>query len=150
MRIMDWKWGNVPIPVQHLLGLALGGVLQLFFRQRLFPISWIGHAIGWPIVALGLGLSAWAVLEAGNLDVEAPTKLMTGGPYAFSRNPMYVGWALIYLGTALAANSIWMVILFPIVLVYTHVVDVLKEERVLAQKFGDEFREYRERVRRYL
>jgi protein-S-isoprenylcysteine O-methyltransferase Ste14 len=147
---MNWKWSNVPIPLQHLLGLLLGGLLQALFRQRLFTVPWIGHVLGWPMVAVGMGLSAWSVVEAGNVDVEAPTKLLTTGPYAKSRNPMYVGWALIYLGTALVANSIWMIALFPIVIVYTHVVDVRKEERFLATKFGDEFREYQRRVPRYL
>jgi protein-S-isoprenylcysteine O-methyltransferase Ste14 len=90
------------------------------------------------------------VVEAGKIDVEAPTKLLTGGPYSFSRNPMYIGWTLIYLGTALAANSVWMIALLPIVMVFTHVTDVRNEERFLAEKFGNEYLEYQGRVRRYL
>ena len=64
--------------------------------------------------------------------------------------PSGIGIRLIYLGIALAANSVWILALFPIVIVFTHVVDVRKEERFLAHKFGDEFLEYQGRVRRYL
>ena len=147
---MRWKWSNVPIPVQHLFGLAFGGILQVVLKQRLFAAPWIGHATGWPVMAIGIGLSAWSVAEAGHVDVEAPAKLLTDGPYSLSRNPMYVGWTLIYVGAALAANSVWMLALLPVVIVYTHVVDVRKEERFLTEKFGDEFLEYQRRVRRYL
>ena len=63
---------------------------------------------------------------------------------------MYVGWAWIYIGAALAANSVWVIALFPIVFVCTQVVDIRNEERFLAAKFGDEFLEYQGRVRRYL
>jgi protein-S-isoprenylcysteine O-methyltransferase Ste14 len=147
---MKWKWANVPIPPQHFVGLVLGVILQLALKWRLFGVPWPGIAIGVPLIVLGVGLSAWAVLEAGETKTETPTKLFTHGPYALSRNPMYVAWTLLYLGIALTANAVWIAVLLPVVAAYTHLADVLKEERILQERFGDEYLQYKGRVRRYL
>jgi protein-S-isoprenylcysteine O-methyltransferase Ste14 len=145
---LGWKWVNVPIPVQYLLGLILGVILQLMFKQRLFVAPWIGIAISFPLLALGVGLSAWSVLEAGDAEIESPNKLLTGGPYSLSRNPMYVAWTLMYLGIGLAANSLWIIALLPIVAAFTHF-DIRREERFLEKQFGNEYLQYKGHVRRY-
>ena len=63
---------------------------------------------------------------------------------------MYVGWTAMYLGISLAASSLWLLILLPAVVVLTHFLSVRREERFLEDQFGDEYRRYREKVRRYL
>ena len=63
---------------------------------------------------------------------------------------MYVAWGAIYLGVALAVNSVWIIALFPLVFAAIHFLDVLKEEQFLKEKFGDEYLNYQSRVRRYL
>jgi protein-S-isoprenylcysteine O-methyltransferase Ste14 len=146
---MRWKWVNVPIPVQHLLGLILGAVLQYVFKHKLFTAPWVGVVIGVPLFASGVGLAVWAVFAAGETEIEKSTELLTSGPYAISRNPMYVAWMLLYLGAGLAANSPWIVVLFPIVAAFTHFFDVSREERFLEEKFGDEYIQYKGHVRRY-
>ncbi|GAH03937.1 unnamed protein product [marine sediment metagenome] len=146
---MKWKWANVPIPVQYLLGLMIGAIFQLVLKQGNFTPSWVGILIGLPLILLGIGLSVWSVIQAGETDVDTPTKLITDGPYSLSRNPMYVAWTLLYLGIGLAANSLWIVALLPLVAAFTHFVDVRKEERFLEKKFGDEYLSYKKRVRRY-
>ena len=83
------------------------------------------------------------------MSIESPAKLLTTGPYARSRNPMYVGWTLLHLGISVAANSVWMISLLPAAIVFTHFVDVRREERILKAAFGDQYRAYQERVRRY-
>ena len=144
------KWSNVPIPIVHVLGLVLGGILQMVFPWTIFQVRWIGYALGLPLIGIGIGLSAWSVLEAGNTKIESPTRLLTRGPYSYSRNPMYVGWGSIYLGVALVLNSVWMIALYPFVLVSNHFLDIRKEERFLSEQFGDEYLDYQARVRRYL
>ena len=62
---------------------------------------------------------------------------------------MYVGWTLLYLGIALVANSVWMIALLPVVIIFTHLVDIRREEQILKNEFGDQYFEYQERVRRY-
>jgi protein-S-isoprenylcysteine O-methyltransferase Ste14 len=147
---MKWRWGNVPIPITHLLGLALGGILQLVYPKMIIQNQWVGYALGLPLIGIGIGLSAWSVLEAGATNVESPDRLLTGGPYSFSRNPMYISWGAIYLGVALIVNSIWIIALFPLVFAITHFMDVVREEQLLKEQFGDEYLDYQSRVRRYL
>jgi protein-S-isoprenylcysteine O-methyltransferase Ste14 len=147
---MRWSWGNVPVPPQHVVGLTLGALLHFAFRQRILPRRRIGVTAGLPLIAMGVGLSAWSVAEAGATDVESPDRLLTGGPYSLSRNPMYVAWSLMHVGIALAVDSLWMIALTPAVASYTHLVDVRGEERALEQRFGDEYAHYRRRVRRYV
>ena len=144
------KWSNVPIPIADVVGLGLGGILQLIFPRMIFQSQWIGYVLGLPLIGIGIGLTAWAVLETGNINIVSPNRLITSGPYAFSRNPMYVGWGLIYLGVTFIVNTFWMLVLFPLVLSVTHIVDVLREEQFLKEQFGDEYLDYQSRVRRYL
>jgi protein-S-isoprenylcysteine O-methyltransferase Ste14 len=146
---VKWKWTNVPIPPQHLFGLVLGTILQLVFKQRLFAAAWIGSVIGLPLIIIGVGLSVWSVVQAGETETEAPNKLLTGGPYSLSRNPMYLAWTLMYLGVGLVANSFWITALLPLVAAFTHFVDVRREERFLEAQFGEEYLQYKGRVRRY-
>lgn len=63
---------------------------------------------------------------------------------------MYVAWTMIYLGTAMLVNTWWLLILLPAVMIFTHYAVVRHEEQELEQKFADEYREYRRRVRRYV
>jgi protein-S-isoprenylcysteine O-methyltransferase Ste14 len=146
---MICKWNNVPIPEAHLVGLVIGTALHLFYSKTLFQLVWIGHVIGWPFIIIGLGLCTWSVLEAKEMIISAPNLLLTSGPYAFSRNPMYVGWTLIYSGVALTVNSVWIILFLPAVFLYIHFVDIQKEERFLDEQFGEEYRQYQKRVRRY-
>ena len=106
--------------------------------------------LGFPLVAAGIWISARAALEAGDMTIESPTELLTTGPYSRSRNPMCVGWTVLCLGIALAANSIWIIACLPAVIIFTHLVDIRREERKLKAEFGDQYLEYQDRVRRYL
>jgi protein-S-isoprenylcysteine O-methyltransferase Ste14 len=144
-----WRWGNIPIPQAHLVGLGAGTLLQAVRPWRLPWPAWIGHALGWPLVLAGVWLGAWAVRAAARVDLERPTQLVDGGPYAISRNPMYLAWTAGYLGIVLIAGTAWPLLLLPAVLVATHVA-VLREERSLERRFGAAYRSYQTSVRRYL
>jgi protein-S-isoprenylcysteine O-methyltransferase Ste14 len=147
---MKWKWGNVPIPVQYLAGLILGAILQALFPRELFDDPRIGDVVGLMVAAIGVGIVFWTVLAAGDVDIETPQKLVTSGPYAHSRNPMMIGWTLIYMGIAFLANFVWIAALLALIILVTHFVDIPKEEKFLEIQFGNEYVEYRRRVRRYL
>ncbi len=144
-----WRWGNIPLPEPHLAGLGAGFLLHLIVSRRPFWPAWIGHACGWPLILAGLSLAAWAVRAAAEVDLERPEQLVRSGPYALSRNPMYVAWTVVYVGIALVGNSAWPLLLLPAVLLLTHVA-VLREERLLADRFGAAYRSYQTAVRRYL
>lgn len=86
---------------------------------------------------------------AGHTELAKPERLVTSGPYALSRNPMYVGWALAQLGIGLVTGSGWTVATLPAVGLWIHR-DVVREEHRLQESFGDEYERYSERVGRYL
>jgi protein-S-isoprenylcysteine O-methyltransferase Ste14 len=132
-----------------LVGLGTGILLRLLTPWSLPWPAWIGHGCGWPLILAGLWLGTWAVRAAAAVDLERPDQLVDRGPYAFSRNPMYVAWTLGYLGVALVASSAWLLLLLPAVLVATQVV-VLGEEGALERRFGAAYRSYKSSVRRYL
>jgi protein-S-isoprenylcysteine O-methyltransferase Ste14 len=144
-----WRWANVPLPEAHLVGLGAGFLIQLIAPWTLPWPSWIGHALGWPLILAGLWLAAWAVRTAADVKLERPNQLVRSGPYAFSRNPMYLAWTLAYAGIALVANAAWPLLLLPAVLLVTHL-GVVREERFLERRFGTAYRTYETSVRRYL
>ena len=146
---MRLRLKNVPIPEAHLGSVVLGAILQRAFPRRLFRAAWIGLLLGWPLILLGAGLSLWAAREAGEMDVSSPDALLTEGPYAASRNPMYVGWTLMQAGISFIKNTIWPLALLPPVIAYTHRFEIREEEEFLERKFGDEYLAYKHRVPRY-
>ena len=111
--------------------------------------------LGWPLVGGGLLLGLWGFREmrrAGtNVDPYHPTTaIVAGGPYAFTRSPLYVGMAPIYAGIGARANAHPAALLLPVVL---HPVDrgvIEREERNLEGKFGDDYLRYKGRVRRWI
>jgi protein-S-isoprenylcysteine O-methyltransferase Ste14 len=143
------RWGNVPIPQAHLVGLGAGILLQVVRPWSLPGPAWVGHGSGWPLILAGLWLGAWAVRAAADVDLERPDQLVDRGPYASSRNPMYVAWTLGYVGIALVVGTAWPLVLLPVVLAVTQLV-VVREERSLERRFGAAYRDYRASVRRYL
>lgn len=91
----------------------------------------------------------WSVVATRSVELSRPGALVRTGPYARTRNPMYLGWVLVHLGTALAARSGWMLITLPAAAATVHR-QVLQEERMLEQAFPEEYELYRAEVPRYL
>lgn len=142
-----------PPPLIFALELAAGGLLQWLYPWPLAPWRLTWEGVG--LIALGILNSLWAVLimrRAGtNLNPERPaTALVQSGPFAFSRNPIYLSMALSSGGVALWANSVWLVLsLAATIAVITYGV-IIPEERYLTEKFGQTYVSYRARVRRWL
>jgi protein-S-isoprenylcysteine O-methyltransferase Ste14 len=145
----SWRWNNVPLPEPHMVGILASGVLHLVRPWRFPGSRQLYSGAGWPLLGAGVAISASAVRTASDIDLERPSALISSGPYAISRNPMYVGWTLLYLGGALITRNAWMVASIPAVAGIIHR-DVLREEHTLEQAFGEEYLRYRNLVRRYL
>lgn len=143
------RWSNVPVPEWHIAALITTCVLHLALPVRLNVRRWWRRALGWGALITGAVLAARAVAEIGELDSDAPSRLITTGPYARSRNPMYVAWTLIDLGLVLLINSGWGLVCLPVALAMTHRA-IRGEERRLDARFGTRYRRYCERVPRYL
>jgi protein-S-isoprenylcysteine O-methyltransferase Ste14 len=140
--------------------LLYGGafVLVLVFRW-FWPMPIFGHAValwlGLALFVLGVGFAAWGrrtMQAAGtNINPALPTTtIVASGPFCFSRNPLYLALTLLYLGLTLAFNTWWGIVVLVPVLIIMHRGVVLREERYLEQKFGETYRQYRSKVRRYL
>ena len=84
------------------------------------------------------------------LHPDKASRLVTGGIYRVSRNPMYLGFALLLLAWAVFLASPWMLLGVPAFMLYLGRFQIQPEERALEQLFGQEFRDYRARVRRWL
>jgi protein-S-isoprenylcysteine O-methyltransferase Ste14 len=143
------RWRNLPLPEPHL-GLIAGGLIL----HRLRPWALLSKrpfelVAGWSYVAAGAMLAGWATVAAHNVDLANPHRLVTNGPYAMSRHPMYTAWTSIYFGVALVANTRWLIVLSPLLFGLVHRT-VLAEERELEKRLGDDYRAYQRRVRRYL
>ncbi len=145
-----FKWGNIPVPEGHVLSLVAGVALHIWHPLELSPAAWLRHVLGWPILLAGILLIARCVATVQDIDIEKPVTLITTGPYAFSRNPMYLAWTIIYLAIVLLVNSWWLIILLPALVLFTHFFVVAREEDQLERQFGEQYRQYCAKVRRYL
>ena len=145
-----------PPPLVYVAPLLVGIVLHVAWEPfNFFPETWMGHAAGWPLIASALLLVAWAVrtmARAGESpDAYKPTgRIVSGGPFGYSRNPMYLAITLVYVGIALAVNTVWPVALLPAALVFIHYGVIFREEKYLEGLFGGEYLDYRAKVRRWI
>jgi protein-S-isoprenylcysteine O-methyltransferase Ste14 len=132
-------------------GLALDWLVDLPFLPSGVPSGWLGAIL----FVLALALFAWAIMTMTRAGSNVPTNrpsttIVESGPYRFSRNPIYLGMFLALIGFAMAFDNPWLLmILVPFALVIRYGV-VAREEVYLERKFGDVYRGYRSRVRRWL
>lgn len=105
------------------------------------------------VAALVIIFAAVGRLRAAGTNI-APTlpttALVADGVYARTRNPLYLGSTLIYAGLAVAAGSLWAIVLIVPMLWVINVGVIRREERYLERKFGEAYRAYKGRVRRWV
>ncbi|HVM45875.1 MAG TPA: isoprenylcysteine carboxylmethyltransferase family protein, partial [Candidatus Thermoplasmatota archaeon] len=116
------------------------------------PARWLGGAT---LAAAGtaLVLAGYATQTRAGTDpipFHPTTRIVTHGAYRYTRNPMYLGFALATLGLAILADSAWALLAAPAGLVLVDRLVVVREERYLERKFGEEYLAYKRRVRRWL
>ena len=115
------------------------------------PVSWCGIAsIGAGIGLAFSGVSAFWRAHTPIVPFERSTALVTGGVYRYTRNPMYLGLALLVAGTALLLGSIGAFVPLPLFVWILESGYIRAEEHLLAETFGSEYLQYTERVRRWL
>lgn len=141
-------------PVWLLLCLIL--MLLLDYRFPLYEFGLpLSLPIGISVLLCGLGLiliSARLFSRAKTpiIPFEKSTRLLTGGVYRYTRNPIYLGMVIILIGAAIALGSLSSLLIVPIFWLIIRHAYILHEESFLLQIFGDEYTEYRRRVRRWL
>ena len=149
-------WLSLKIPPPAYL-LAAGGLIYLASRRprsrlRSWP-AWLGL----PLMVLGLGLDAHALMvfkdqrtTPNPFRPEKAAQLVNQGAYRFSRNPMYLGMALLLSGWSLLRASLSGLVVVPAFVWTLTRLQIIPEERRLARRFGAPYRAYLEQVRRWL
>lgn len=147
---------RLPPPLVFLGLIAAGVGLRYVVAPPPLPGSRaVQFAVGGGLVALALAIggSAFRLFKKSGQD-PAPWKpspsLVLQGAYHFTRNPMYVGMVLIQVGIGVVLDNLWVVIGAAFGLVIVHYTAVLREEAYLEEKFGEDYRQFKNRVRRYL
>src|SRR5439155_17035512 len=145
-----------PPPFVYLGALLLGLSAERFVTLHSFGIDWrLLVATGALLFVAG---AAMMLAAAGlfrrlgtNVPPSQPTTLIaTTGPYRWTRNPMYLGMALIYAGLAIGLDGPVAFALLPLVLIAIQTQEIAREERYLEAKFGDDYGRYKAKVRRWL
>jgi protein-S-isoprenylcysteine O-methyltransferase Ste14 len=147
---------RVPVPWVFVLTYLVGVGLEVAF----FPCGFIRDYKlltrgGFVIFTVGAGLAAWGWVifrsaRTTRVPGEVSTTLVTWGPYWLTRNPMYVGLSVAYLGEAAILHQIVPVLLLPLTIAYLNGVVVPLEEERLHEVFGAEYERYQNHVRRWL
>ncbi len=153
MNILQLK---IPPPV-YLLTFA--GLMWLLDKQlpllELIPSPWnrlglilIGTAFLIDFWSLGLFFRAHTTFNP--IHPERTRSLVTDGPYRYTRNPMYVGMLVILTGWGIHLGSLAPFLLLPLFVLTLTVQQIIPEEKILAEKFGNTYLAYQKRVRRWL
>ena len=143
-----------PPPLIFIAGLIVGFALDFFWPVPLVPMEIRIYAGGF-IILISFVPAIWMmrlfIKARTNLDVRKPThKIVTSGPFRWTRNPAYLSLSLLVLGIAIVADSIWVLLLLVVAMIVTHYKVILREEAYLEQKFGVEYLEYKASVRRWV
>jgi len=140
-------------PLLYAVALAVGFLLQWIAPRPITPSNahyWLGGFLLAAGVVIAIRGRRAMERVGTNVNPTLPsTALVETGPFRFSRNPLYVALTLIYVGLSLLANALWVLLLILPVMVLMHYGVVRREETYLEAKFGDAYRDYRSRVRRY-
>ncbi len=145
---------RVPPPPIYLLALLLGLLLDRRTHVPFLPRG-VARVLGWPLVGGGMALAAWFVWTMRSADttirIDKPvSSLVQDGPFRYSRNPGYVALTMICAGIAALRNALWAILLLPLVLFVIQREVIEREERYLERTFGEEYLNYKRRVRRWV
>lgn len=157
-RFTQREGPGAPLPPTFVY---LAGFLAAWFLHREFP-SPVNEGVG-PVqavvgaigIAIGLAIFVWGLLtfyrlRTGIMLQKPAVSLVEEGPYRWSRNPQYVAFNAIYVGAALLANTVWPLVLLPVVVGTILIAVISREERYLRSTFGPAYDDYCRRVKRWI
>ena len=141
-----------------LVGLTLiiaGITLQVYVPLKITFSTTIGLVAGIIILISGIGLQvvclrALKKAKTTPLFQKPTTNVLQSGPYARSRNPIYIAVFIQFLGVAFMVNTWWLIFALPVLYIYLRFGVIAREEQYLEQKFGDEYRTYQSKVPRWI
>ncbi|HNV28967.1 MAG TPA: isoprenylcysteine carboxylmethyltransferase family protein [Cyclobacteriaceae bacterium] len=135
-------------------------LLSIYFQSQiplplLFLEANVATIVGVVFIFVGITFLLPALLKFLKtkntlITIKPANSLQTSGIYAISRNPMYLSLLTLYIGIAFFKGNLWTFIFIPIVIVTITYLVILKEERYLSRAFGQEYNQYRKKVRRWI
>jgi protein-S-isoprenylcysteine O-methyltransferase Ste14 len=149
---------TVPWPV-YIWGAAICGGLALKFLAPLpfgyGPYENVWRGLGWAMILTAITVDLWALATFRRhrttvMPHQGASALITDGPFAWSRNPLYLSHTLLTAGIGVAAHTLWPILFAPLALLAARRLAVAREEAHLEAKFGDAWRAYAARVPRWL
>ena len=149
---------RIPPPLLFAMPLLTGFIVQHFVPTHIVkgadPERTI-RLVGWAEVGIGLVLMYWGIgtfkrMQTPVFPIYPARLLVAEGPYKFTRNPMYLGFTVLYLGICFVANAVWPLVFLPEAIALTYLFAIRLEEAYLTREFGDAYREYCSRVRRWI
>jgi protein-S-isoprenylcysteine O-methyltransferase Ste14 len=147
---------GVKVPPPLIFAGVFGAGLLL---QQLFPIVLLylpmGRIVAFVCMSVAAILGVWGLVSfwlarTSPLPDKPSTALVIAGPYRITRNPMYVGLTFLYGGLAFQFAVFWALVLLPLLIAVIRYYVIAKEEGYLERKFGQEYLDYKARVRRWL
>jgi len=157
-RANDTPGLMMPPPIFLIIAIVVALILDWLTGLRFLSTpglgslqSWLGLTVSTAAVALAVTGATEFRRSGTNVNPFQPAlKLVTSGPYRFTRNPMYLGMVLFLVGLSLMFSLEWGLILTPVLwLAYDRLV-VAREEAYLTGKFGPPYSEFLTRTRRWL
>lgn len=144
-----------PPPVLYLASLALAFGVNVVAPAPIALPPLVLYSTGGLLLLLGGSFARWSFVVMKNRGTSANPRtqseaLTTDGPFKLSRNPIYVAMTILYSGMALLGNSLWPFLFLLPLLATMHWGVVLREERYLTQRFGEDYLAYKTRTRRWL
>ncbi|MDG7001523.1 MAG: isoprenylcysteine carboxylmethyltransferase family protein [Nitrososphaerota archaeon] len=145
----------LPAPVIFLGFLLLGFVISLFFPTRLSVPRSLLLTLGFVSIVAASVIGSLAIREMRKAGTspdpsKPPSKLITEGPFSFTRNPIYLSFALGYVGLTLVFSLSWALPLLIVALILVDRRVVAFEERYLEGKFGIDYARYKSKTHRWL
>jgi protein-S-isoprenylcysteine O-methyltransferase Ste14 len=146
-----------PPPLLFVTGFLASWILDRYWHALPLP-RFAGSALepfGLAALALGVALAGWGIMTFRRAKTainphHSASQLVTHGPYRFTRNPMYTGLTIAYLGGSALLDSAWPVIVLPAVILILVETVISREEMYLTDTFGAEYTGYAASVRRWL
>jgi protein-S-isoprenylcysteine O-methyltransferase Ste14 len=154
MNLLKSIFHNIGVLIVGFVFASIGRGVDLLLHIPRFGSLFI-NILAVALLIIGFIIRVWATLyfyEQGMavIRLEPQKKLLTGGPYSFSRNPLYLGGnVFIFLGAVLYLGSPSGIVLTAVAIAATDLM-IRREERQLARKFGQQWISYKSRVRRWI
>lgn len=146
---------HLPPPLVYVAAFTVGLLAGRFWPLPLGIGESLASPLGSVLVAAGLALAFWGMFTfARHRTAVFPnrpaTTVVRDGPYRFSRNPMYLGLAVAYIGGAVLLDTVWPLVFLPIAVLAINAFIITREEQYLAREFGEEYTDFRKSVRRWI